>query len=318
MKGLVPVSGEGLLETEASQVFNYTTRQIEYEISGVKIGGQPGVNPTVAIPSIFFTGHSIVEDNKKGIFREKKASRLIRKLDVLRDETGIPYILDVVADHPEALVRYVDWVAETTDVPFLIDGVTDARLAAARHCSEVGLRERAIYNCISPDHTEEEIRVLADLNLETCVLLAFDRRVMSASGRLDLVKRELLPLARKAGFSKFLVDTLVFDQPSIGTASKACYLVKEDLGLPAGCGPGNATTQWSRIRGDRDVYRAAHVASTISSIVLGADFVMYGPIGYAPWITWAIAAVDAFVAYQNRWEYRTRPAAGHPLGRILR
>ena len=136
--------------------------------------------------------------------------------------------------------------------------------------------------------------------------------VMSASGRLDLVKRELLPLARKAGFSKFLLDTLVFDQPSIGTASKACYLSKEDLGLPAGCGLGNATTQWSRIRGNKEVSRAADVASTISSVVVGAEFVMYGPIGYAPWITWAIAVVDAFAAYQNRWEYRTRPAAGTP------
>jgi tetrahydromethanopterin S-methyltransferase subunit H len=305
--------------TEVWQVFNYSTEQIEYEISGVKVGGQPGVNPTVGIPSIFFTGHSIVQDDRKGTFKAKTAEKLVNRLDVLRDETGIPYILDVVGNYPEALTRYVDWVAEKTDVPFLVDGITaSVRIPVARHCSEAGLGERAIYNSISPDHTEDEIEVLKDLDLEACILLTFDKRVMSASGRLDVVKKDLLPLAKEIGFSKFLVDTMVLDVPSIGTASKACYLVKEELGLPAGCGASNATTQWDRIRQDRDVYRAAHVASTISSVVLGADFVMYGPIGYAPWVTWAIAAVDAFAAYQNRWEYRTRPVPGHPLTKIFR
>jgi tetrahydromethanopterin S-methyltransferase subunit H len=300
-------------------VFEFSREQIEYELSGVKIGGQPGVNPTVGVPSIFFTGHSIVQDDKLGTFKEKRAEKLVNRLDTLRDETGIPYILDVVGNHPEALIRYADWVAEKTEVPFLLDGITaDVRVPAARHCSEVGLEKRAIYNSISPDYTEEEVEALGDLNLETCVLLTFDKRVMSATGRVDVAKKELLPLARKIGFDKFLVDTMVLDVPSIGTAAKACYLVKEDLGLPTGCGASNATTQWERIRGDRDLYRSAHVASTISSIVLGADFVMYGPIGYAPWITWAIAAVDAFGAYQNRWEYRTRSAPGHPLTKIFR
>ena len=55
-------------------------------------------------------------------------------------------------------------------------------------------------------------------------------------------------------------------------------------------------------------------ASFARDKVLGA----IGPVGYAPWVTWAIAAVDAFAAYQNRWEYHTRPAAGHPLTKIFR
>ncbi len=300
-------------------MFKFSTEQTEYELCGIKIGGQPGINPTVGIPSIFFTGHSIVKDDKKGIFKKKTAEKLINRLEVLRDETGIPYILDVVGNYPEALVRYVDWVADRTEVPFLMDGITaDVRIPVARHCSEAGLESRAIYNSISPDYTQEEVDALADLNLETCILLTFDKRVMSAAGRLDVVRNDLLPLARRIGFDKFLVDTMVLDVPSIGTASKACYLVKEELGLPVGCGASNATTQWERIRSDRDIYRSAHVASTISSVILGADFVMYGPVGYARWITWAIAAVDAFAAYQNRWEYHTKPSPGHPLTKIFR
>ncbi len=300
-------------------MFRFSTEQVEYDMCGIKIGGQPGINPTVGIPSIFFTGHSIVQDDRTGAFKKKRAERLINRLDSIKDETGIPYILDVVGNYPEALERYVDWVADKTDVPFLVDGITaDVRLPVARHCSETGLEGRAIYNSISPDYTQKEVDALSDLNLETCVLLTFDKRVMSAAGRLDVLKGDLLPLAKRIGFKKFLVDTMVLDVPSIGTASKACYLVKEELGLPVGCGASNATTQWDRIRADRDVYRSAHVAATISSVVLGADFVMYGPVGYAPWITWAIAAVDAFGAYQNRWENRTRPAPGHPLTKIFR
>jgi len=300
-------------------VFNFAKEQTEYEICGLKIGGQPGVNPTVGIPSIFFSGHSIVKDEVKGVFKEKTAEKLVQRLEELKDQTGIPYILDVVGNHAEALTRYVDWVAEKTEVPFLIDGITaDVRLPVARHCSEVGLGDRAIYNSISPDYTEAEISALEDLDLETCVLLTFDKRVMSAEGRIEMLEKDLLPAAKRAGFRKFLVDTMVLDVPSIGTASKACFMVKERLGLPTGCGASNATTQWTRVRSDRDVYRSAHVAATITSVVLGADFVMYGPIGYAPWVTWAIAAVDAFSAYQNRWEYRTRPAPGHPLTKIFR
>jgi len=300
-------------------LFNFSTEQTEYELSGVRIGGQPGVNPTVGVPSIFFTGHSIVKDEKKGIFKKKTAEKLVNRLDALKDETGIPYILDVVGNYPEALIRYVDWVADKTDGPFLVDGITaDVRIPVAKHCSETGLSERAIYNSISPDYTQEEVEALTDLDLETCVLLTFDKRVMSAAGRIEVLKTKLLPLAQRTGFKNFLVDTMVLDVPSIGTASKACYLVKEEFGLPTGCGASNATTQWGRIRSDRDIYRSAHVASTISSVILGADFVMYGPIGYAPWITWAIAAVDAFAAYQNRWEYHTKPSSGHPLTKIFR
>ena len=300
-------------------MFKFSVDQVEYDICGLKIGGQPGVNPTVGIPSIFFTGHSIVTDDRKGAFEEKKAEKLINSLDVLKDQTGIPYMLDVVGNYPEALQRYVDWIAEKTQVPFLLDGITaSVRIPVAKHCSEVGLEKRAIYNSISPEHTEDEVKALGQLNLEACVLLTFDKRVMSAAGRLDMLEKDLLPLARRVGFQKFLVDTMVLDVPSIGTASKACYMVKERLGLPAGCGASNATTQWEKVRSDRDVYRSAHVAATITSVALGADFVMYGPVGYAPWVTWAIAAVDAFAAYQNRWEYHTRPAAGHPLTKIFR
>ena len=300
-------------------MFNFEVEQTEYEIGGVKIGGQPGVNPTVGIPSIFFNGHSIVKDEVKGIFKEKRAEKLIHRLEELKDETGIPFILDVVGNHVEALTRYVDWVADKTDAPFLIDGITaDVRLPVAKHCSEIGLGDRAIYNSISPDFTETEISTLQELDLDACIVLTFDKRIMSAQGRIGVLEKDLLPAAKRAGFTKFLVDTMVLDVPSIGTASKACFLVKERLGLPTGCGASNATTQWGRVRQDKDIYRAAHVAASITSVVLGADFVMYGPIGYAPWVTWAIAAVDAFSAYQNRWEYKTRPAKGHPLTKILR
>ncbi len=300
-------------------MFKFAVDQVEYDICGLRIGGQPGVNPTVGIPSIFFTGHSIVTDDRKGIFEEKKAEKLVNELEVLKDQTGIPYMLDVVGNYPEALRRYVDWVADKTEVPFLLDGITaSVRVPVAKHCSEVGLAKRAIYNSISPDHTEEEVKALSELDLEACVLLTFDKRVMSAAGRLDVLEKDLLPLAKRIGFKKFLVDTMVLDVPSIGTASKACYMVKERFGLPVGCGASNATTQWEKVRSDRDVYRSAHIASTITSVVLGADFVMYGPVGYAPWVTWAIAAVDAFAAYQNRWEYNTRASPGHPLTKIFR
>ena len=67
-----------------------------YEIGGKRIGGQPGELPATLIGSIFYQGHKIVEDPKKGIFDRVRAEELIEKQDEFSDLTGNPCMLDVV------------------------------------------------------------------------------------------------------------------------------------------------------------------------------------------------------------------------------
>ena len=49
-------------------MFKFEREQQIFNIAGVKVGGQPGQLPTVLIGSIFYHGHRIVVDQKRGDF----------------------------------------------------------------------------------------------------------------------------------------------------------------------------------------------------------------------------------------------------------
>jgi len=68
----------------------------------------------------------------------------------MSQRTGIPCMLDVVAETAKALIGYIDFVSEITDIPFLINGQDmSVRIPAANHVVDIGLQERAIYNSIN-------------------------------------------------------------------------------------------------------------------------------------------------------------------------
>ncbi|MBE0525741.1 MAG: tetrahydromethanopterin S-methyltransferase subunit H, partial [Candidatus Thorarchaeota archaeon] len=58
-------------------MFVFEKEQIIYNIGGVKIGGSLGETPTVLAGTIFYGGHKIVEDVKKGLFDKTKAAELV-------------------------------------------------------------------------------------------------------------------------------------------------------------------------------------------------------------------------------------------------
>ncbi|MDP6458360.1 MAG: hypothetical protein QGF78_03405 [Candidatus Bathyarchaeota archaeon] len=55
---------------------------------GVKVGGNPGITPTVMIGSIFYKGHSIIQDPHNGLFDEKKGETRIMKMAEQTDKSG--------------------------------------------------------------------------------------------------------------------------------------------------------------------------------------------------------------------------------------
>ena len=82
-----------------------------YDIGGVKFGGIPGENPTVLIGSIFHHEHKIVIDERRGKFDREKAGELIKRVEELSDDTGVPTCLDVVIPSKGAMQKYIDFVA---------------------------------------------------------------------------------------------------------------------------------------------------------------------------------------------------------------
>ncbi len=306
-------------------MFRFERAQEVVDVGGVKIGGQPGELPTVMIGSIFFHGDKTVTDPLKGEFDRERALKLLSEEEEQSRRTGNPRMVDVNGVEPAALTRFIDFVADNTESPFLVDTVTtEARIAAVRHVAEVGLVERCVFNSIGQDTKPEELAALKEAGIGSAILLLFNKRRPTVEGRLDVLRGEgsdgnLLETAKEAGIRNFLVDVSVIDVPDPGPAAKACYLVKERFGLPVGCGPHNAVQMWRQSgKLERTEMDSPNAVAHATPILMGANFVLYGPISYARRIYLPCALADAYVAYCMRLQYGIRPLTkNHPLFRIF-
>lgn len=306
-------------------MLKFERNQQTFEIgSGIVVGGQPGEFPTVLIGSIFYSGHKIVRDPSKGDFEKEEAEALIKRTEELSDKVGNPHVLDVVGSNADALIRYIDFVADVTDQPFLMDGASPlVRLPVAKHVAEIGLLDRAIYNSIDEHTGEDEVKAIKEIGVKSSMLLAFSMKKIWPEGRIDMLKgyenrKGLIELAREAGVVNFLVDTAVLDLASIGLAAKAVYLVKSELGLPAGCGPCNASTTWKKGKekyGEKAYQICDSVVDTLVQLN-GGNFVLYGPISEAERVFPVCAMIDALIAYTNK-RYGVNPKLkNHPLYKV--
>jgi tetrahydromethanopterin S-methyltransferase subunit H len=302
-------------------MFTFEAEQETYDISGVKIGGQPGEYPTAMVGSIFYKGDSVLNDPETGEFEEEPAREAIRKVEELSEKTGNPAILDVIGDSPEALIKHVDFVAEVTDLPMFMDGPTPTiRSEAAKHVGEIGLQDRVIYNSIesSTKEVQKEIDAIREAGINAAVLLSIDTTNLTMQGRFDALE-ENLKVAEKAGIEKTLVDPAVIDIPESGYAAKVIYEIKDRYGIPAGCSPHNEVVRWELddpLSEHSKLLRQA--VANASIILLGADFNLYGTIHSAPEMYEVVSSADAYVGYGAQMGEQRRPSQDHPLYTIYR
>jgi tetrahydromethanopterin S-methyltransferase subunit H len=311
-------------------MFKFKTPQKIFQVGKVRVGGQPGELPTVLIGTIFYIGHKIVEDQEKGVFDKAKAEELIKRQDEWSATTGNPCVVDVVCPSLEAARKYIDFVAGVTDAPIMIDVFKpEIKFEVLKYVREAGLSSRVIYNSIMPYPREDEIVALKESKVESAILLVYNVKDRTSKGVLSMLKGDggqkgLLKYSEEAGITKPLIDTTIFTYvPSIGVGSKACFLVKDELGLPVGGAPGNATNKggplWKKIKSwGLDIFKACEATSQAIPIAFGADFLLYGIIEAAPWVFPACAMIDAMVATVAKVEYNISPLTKeHPLYKIF-
>lgn len=297
----------------------FSSEQKVYSIGGVQIGGHPGERPTVLIGSIFFSKHRIVSDPLKGIFDKEKARALLAREAEMSASTANPRFIDPIGDSSEALINYIEFVADHCDAPILVDSPQQkARMEALNHFAGSEIMPRLIYNSIAEDFTEEELSCIKECGVKSAIILAFSTSALKPKDRVRLLKEKLLPAAERAGIEHILVDTGILDIPSVSWAAEAIAMIKEELGYPAGCAPSNALFQWEKMRTQGDSTFQAAAASVFALTQFeGADFLLYGPMRFAPWVYPACAAVDALIAYGGRFR-GVRPASReHPLYKIF-
>lgn len=283
-------------------MFKFKRKQKVFYIAGVKVGGQPGEYPITLIGSIFYHGHKILVDERTGKFHKKEAERLIKLQEEFSDKTGNPCMLDVVGSTEVAMEKFIGFVASVTDVPFLIDSpAVQVRVAGVKYAREVGLEKRVIYNSLMLKSKPEEFEALKESGVENAILLAYEKGFMTSKARVKALK-ELLPKAEEAGVTKPLLDTFVVDIPSLSIACRAMLDLKRDLGLPCGCGAHNAISTWVGLkeRMGTQAVEPCTVTVNVTPLVLGADFILYGPIEDYKYVFPSVYAINTSYKYLHK------------------
>ncbi|MFQ6068712.1 MAG: hypothetical protein ACE5KD_04120 [Candidatus Bathyarchaeia archaeon] len=308
-------------------MFTLETRQKIYQIGNVKIGGQPGELPTVLIGNIFYKRMPEVSNHKEGSFNKKAVLTWIRLAETFSEKSGVPHLLDIMAMHSEAMSKYIAFISEQTSSPFLIDGANpETRIAALDTVKQLGLEKHVIFNGITPKTPQEELVAIQDSNVNMAILMAYNEFDYSPKGRIAMLEDStgqtgLFSMARKAKVEKMLIDTVVFDVPSISYAVEAIKLVKKELGYPAGCSPANAMYSWRRsLKGSvlTEGFAASNASAHAIAQCWGADFLIYGPIKQAKNMISSCAINDAIIAYHAMKHFGIKPLIkSHPLYKIF-
>ncbi|MEE8371921.1 MAG: hypothetical protein V3R73_07190, partial [Sphingomonadales bacterium] len=256
----------------------FEAEQKAYDLGGVMVGGQPGEYPAVLCASIFYMGDALIIDEMAGEFDKEKAYEVVEAMRQRCEEAAVPLIIDMIGGSPAAMANYVEWL-EPTGLPFFVDGTTPpVRLAGARKAIELGIEDRMLFNSIGPETGQKEIDALKELDLETCIVMTHNAKAPNFQGKFDIAER-LLDLAGEIGFTQFVMDTAVLDLVEPGPCSKAIWMLKDKYGYPAGCSPTHMINdRWMHGKEwyGKLAFTATKCALATSTLMMGADFFMYG------------------------------------------
>ena len=297
-------------------MWRYDRVQKIVDISGIKIGGQPGENPPLLIANMFQKGDTLLQSRKEHKFDRNAATERIRELERLIQETGIPGMVAMVANSADEMKTYIDFYTSVTDMPFAIDiWVQKTRLKAARYVAELGLQERCLYNSITPwdEDIPSQVSEIRELGIKHIVLQVFDNDDKGSTGRLKSLD-SLMPMLEKGNFASILVDTASMNLPAMGLSLKANHLVKQKYGLPCGFAPSNGSYMWRKTASEeqRPSFPALDAGTHAACAVL-SDFLFYGPMSGTRRVFYAVAAATAMMATIHYEETGELPIGNNPL-----
>jgi tetrahydromethanopterin S-methyltransferase subunit H len=300
-------------------LYEYKSQQRTLEFAGVKIGGTPGLAPTVLIGSIFYSKDKLVLDARTGEIDKPQTDKILIELADMSAKTGLPSMLDVVASSSPAMRQYLLYLADKTSMPLLIDGSgsPDVNLAGIEVARENGLLDRVMLNSLTPETTDEMYTRLQQTGLKSAVILTFSKDAISSVAKRTELAEQILAKATSAGLMNLIIDTGVVDLLTLGLACKAMQSIKDRFGYPVGCGAHNAVNMWAGLvpKFGKDAKGPALVGSSLMPVVLGADFVLYGPVKHASIVFPSVAMIDTALS-GVLLEKKIRPDRQHPRFKI--
>ncbi len=301
---------------------SFTAKQRVVKIGDIVIGGTPGDNPVLLVGSIFYHGDKLLINEKKGVIDKERARKQIIDAISLADKYGVNFAVDLIFPTTESVENIMSFISSFDDLVLFLDSPDpNARIRAYYLTRELGITEKVVANGLYTNTSEEEIIAIRDSNIRTALLLAFDpanpHQSMMPHDRLHVLEKKLLPLARNAGVENILVDAVVLDPASIGISATTIKLVKEKYGYPSGCAPANALGPVSKSKFKIEEVAGIHGGTAVFLRVMGADFIMYGPVKRIKYTAPAVAFVDGLLGYLARHE-GVHIGRNHPLRKILK
>jgi tetrahydromethanopterin S-methyltransferase subunit H len=294
-------------------LFSFTNDQKIFEISNIKIGGQPGMHPTVLFGGLFFKGEPDF----------KIAGKNITKMLDLSEKTGNPGIVDFFIRKEDYVEKIIDFIEKTipTGHPFSVD-ITDpsVKVKTLEMLHDRKLLSRTIYNSIHVGITPEEYDALKRFTPEMTILVAFNPKDKSPDGKIEvlengahLTSKGLMSISKEIGIKKILVDTAALAPgDNSGAAIAAIPVIKEEYGFPTGCAIHNVVEKSSWLDGFESVRKNVDAASNVNIPLFGGDFAIYGPVANAEMVFPVIAWQDILVSEYAENYFGIEPVANHP------
>jgi tetrahydromethanopterin S-methyltransferase subunit H len=300
-------------------MFSFTKEQKVFDISGISLGGQPGMYPTVLFGGVFFKGEPDFEDAQK---------HLQIMLD-LSKQTGTPTIPDFFIRKVEYIKPIISFIEKNLPHkhPFSVDIIEPSiKVDTLQYLAERKLLSRTVYNSIHVGITIEEKEALKRFTPEMAIVVAFNPKDTSPDGKIEVLENGahltdsgLLDIARHVGIEKILVDTAALAPgENSGAAVAAIPVIKEEYGLPTGCAIHNVVEKSRWLNDFPLVKKTVDVASNINIPLFGGDYTLFGPLQNVELVVPLIAWQDILVSEYTENYFGIHPVASHPRRILLK
>jgi tetrahydromethanopterin S-methyltransferase subunit H len=300
-------------------MFSFTKEQKIFDISGFKIGGQPGKYPTVLFAGLFFKG----EPNYK--LAEKQIQNMIN----LSERLGNPAIPDFFIKKEQFIEDILDFIQDVLpdNYPFSVDIIEPKlKICTLRALNERDLLSRTIYNSIHVGITDEERSTLKSNTPEMAIIVTFNPKEKSPDGKIEVLENGanltdigLLDIAKNMDIEKILIDTAALAPgDNSGASIAAIPVIKEEYGFPAGCAIHNVVEKSKWLNDYGPVKAIVDSSSNINITLFGGDFAIFGPIEHADTVFPLIAWNDILVSEYMENYFGIIPDDSHPRRKLFK
>jgi len=294
-------------------MFSFTMKQKIFEISGIKIGGQPGKYPTVLFGGLFFKGQP----------NFKQSNKILKNYLDLSKKIGNPLIPDFFIRNEKLIKPIIDFIEITLpeSYPFSIDIIEPSiKIEALEYLNKKNLLSRTIYNSIHIGIKENERKAIMENTPEMAIIVAFNPKDKSPDGKIEVLENGatlidvgLLELTEKLGLEKILIDTAALAPgENSGASIAAIPVIKEEYGLPTGCAIHNVVEKSNWLNDFRDAKKIVDASSNINIPIFGGDYAIFGPIENTENVIPIIAFEDILISEYTENYFGIYPDEYHP------